>query len=268
MAQSGKQYIIGRGRLFFDEFAPGTKSGGGERYLGNTPELSSASDSERLDHYDSDEGLNVKDESILLENNLSLSFTTDNISPENIALWFAGTSEPFTVASAEDQVDVFEGVTLGRFLQLGTSANTPTGARNVTNVVVSKVVPGPAPEDPPTTEVVDAEGNLEIDLESGRIYLEPDATDILSGDTLSIAYDIEPSTRTIIIGKGQEIRGSLRFISKNPVGAQRDYFWPYVTISSNGDYALKGSEWQQMSFTAEVLKKDGSTERVYIDARD
>lgn len=265
MSGPGKEYIIGKGQLFFDQFAPGTKTSTGERYLGNTPELSSSVDTETLDHYDADEGLNVKDESITVENNQSLAFVTDNISAENIALWFAGPKNELTITSSTDNVETHT-AHLGRFIQLGTSALTPSGARKVTNVVVAKMVPGALPEDPPVETPVDALGNVDIDLEYARVFIEPDATDIAEGDELKITFDIEAGTRTVIIGRGDEIRGALRFISKNPIGKQRDHFWPYVKITSNGDYALKGSEWQQMSFTAEVLKKDGSTERVYIDA--
>lgn len=262
MAGLGKEYVIGKGRLFFDQFRPGTKIGTGELYLGNTPELSASADSETLDHYDSDEGLNVKDESITVENNLTLTFTTDNISPENLALWFAGRQNKLTVTAATGVTETII-ARRGRFFQLGMDPATPTGARNVTNVTISKVDPDGGPD---TT--IDPVGNVEFDLENGRIYIEPDAPDIADDDALRVTYDIEPGTRTVIIGRGDEIRGALRFISKNPVGKQRSYYWPYVKITSNGDYALKGSEWQQMSFSVEVLKRDAATERVYIDAEE
>lgn len=265
MAGPGKEYVIGKGRLMFDHFLPGAKTSTGERYLGNTPELSASADVETLDHYDADEGLNVKDESITVENNLSLSFTTDNISPENLALWFQGPMAKLTIAPATALVET-HAAHLGRFIQLGTNADTPSGARGVTNVVVAKVTPAADPEDDPVSTPITAAGNVDIDLEMGRVFIEPDAADIAEGDSLSITYDIEGGVRNIIIGRGDEIRGSLRFISKNPIGKQRHYFYPYVKLTSNGDYALKGSEWQQMSFSVEVLKKDAATERVYIDA--
>lgn len=261
MAGIGKEYVIGKGRLFFNQFTPGTKVGTGELYLGNTPELSASSDSETLDHYDSDQGLNVKDESITVENSLTLTFTTDNISPENLTLWFAGDKARVTVTPATNVKERFA-VVRGRFYQLGVSQELPAGVRKVTNVSVSKV------ESNDTLTPITAAGNVDIDLEHGRVYIEIDAADIQDGDTLEVTYDVEASTRTVIIGRGQEIRGSLRFISANPVGKQRHYYWPYVKLSANGDYALKGDEWQQMSFTAEVLKLDAQTERVYIEAED
>ena len=84
---------------------------------------------------------------------------------------------------------------------------------------------------------------------------------------LTIEYDIEAGTRKTVIGKGVQLAGALRFISANPIGTQKDYYWPYVKLSPNGDFNLKGDEWQQIPFTFEVLKKDATTARVYIEER-
>lgn len=254
MAGPGKEYIVGKGQLFFDKFAAGLLTGEGERYLGNTPELSTSADSETLDHFDSDEGLNVKDESVTIETSLTGQFTTDNISAENIAEWFGGDLSQLTIASASGQTQNIT-AKLGRWFQIGANSTTPNGARNIT---ITSVTKGATP--------VTAAGNMEYDLVNGRIYIEPDATDIDEDDVLTVTYGIAAGSRTLIIGKGQEVRGALRFLSRNPVGGQRHYFWPYVKLTSNGDYALKGDEWQQMSFSIEFLKKDATTERVYIEA--
>lgn len=255
MAGAGKEYVIGKGRLFFDRFPVGTKTKTGEAYFGNTPELSASTDRETLEHFDADAGLNVKDESVTIEITQALSFATDNISPENLALWFAGPMNNLTITAAVGENEIFTDIVRGRFYQLGVDATTVTGARNVSNVVVEV-----------GASTITALGNYEVDLEKGRIYIEPDAPDIEDGDDVEVTYDVGAGTRTVIIGKGEEIRGALRFISANPVGAQRDYYWPYVALTSNGDYALKGSEWQQMSFNVEVLKLDDDTDLVYVDA--
>lgn len=252
-----KGYTIGKGRLFFDQFAPGTKTGTGEMFFGNAPEVTTNADAETLDHYDSTEGLNVKDESITTENNLGGSFTVDTINADNLALWFAGQVLSSMVTAATGETETIR-VRRGRFYQLGTTAEMPTGARNVTNVTITT-------GDPATP--IDLPGNAEVNLEAGRIYIEVDAPDIEDDADITVTYDIEASTRKIIIGKGQEIRGALRFESNNPHGGQKDYYWPYVKITSNGDYSLIGDEWMTMSFNYEVLKRDSATERVYIDVR-
>lgn len=255
-ATPGKDYVIGKGRLFFDQFPTGSKTGTGELYFGNTPELSTSSDQETLDHYDADAGLNVKDESVTVEDNMSGQLVTDNISPENVALFFGGDRSSSVVTAATALTETFTDVKLGRFLQLGTGALTPSGARGVVNVIV-KV----------GATTITAPGNYDVDMALGRVYIEADTTDIVEGDDVIVTYDVEAGTRDIIVGKGTEIRGALRFISANPVGTQKDYYWPYVKLVANGDFSLKGDEWQQIPFTFEVLKKDAATERVYIDVR-
>lgn len=252
MAGPGKDYVVGKGRLLFDQFAFGSTRLTGERYLGNTPELTTTADAETLDHYDADQGLNVKDESITIENNLTGSFVTDNISVENVALFFSGTTDMQIQTSQVGKTDTFTGVKKGRFYQLGVSDATPTGVRHVDNVVAT--VGG---------STVGA-ADIEIDLERGRIYIETDAPGIDEDDNMSVTYDVNASTRTLMIGRGDEIRGALRFLSNNPVGSQKDYYWPYVKITPNGDFALKSSEWQQIGFSFEVLKLT-NRERVYAE---
>lgn len=267
MAGPGKEYVIGKGRLYFAMFGQGSKTSvTGERYLGNSPELTMTREQETLDHIDADEGLNVKDESIVISNGIAGSFSLDSIEPDNVAMWFGGYTDRSAILAGLAIVDKDFTAVKGRSFQIGATADHPSGARKINNVLVSIVTPGATPEDPVVvTPIATLDGNVDIDLERGRLYIESDAPDIDNGDVLRVTYDQEATTRTIVIAKGDQIRGQLRFESTNPVGSRSDYFWPYVTITANGDYALKGDEWQTMSFNYEVLKLDGTTERVYVD---
>ena len=255
MATEGKDYVVGKGRVFFDPFAPGTKTKTMERYLGNTPELSTTSDEQTLDHFDADSGLNVKDESVTIEKTVTGQLVTDHISPENIAMFFGGEIVKSTVTPATALTET-HAAKLGRWLQLGVTPLVPTGAREITNFSV-KI--GAA--------TVTPTGNYEVDLELARVYIEPDAPGIDAEDALIFTYDTTAVVREQIIGAGTEVRGALRFISANPVGPQTDFYWPYVKLSANGDFALKSDEWMQIPFSFEVLKLDATTERVYIDRR-
>jgi hypothetical protein len=263
----GKNYTLGRGRVFFDRFPTNAvvgalTRGDGERYLGNTPEFSSTSESEDLEHYDSDSGVRVKDDSVQLTLNRSASFTCDNIDSENIALFFLGEASTVTHAGATGQVEVFTDVKLGRFIQLGVSESAPSGVRKITNVVIKT---GSAPTW--ATTVAQA-GNYEVDEARGRIYIEADAAALTDGTSdIQITYDILASTREQVVSSSQSIYGSLRFVAENPKGPNRDYFFPYVKLAPDGDYNLKGDEWQQMGFTVEVLKKSSNVNAVYIDGQ-
>jgi hypothetical protein len=70
-----------------------------------------------------------------------------------------------------------------------------------------------------------------------------------------------------VIAQNEIIEGRMIFISDNAAGENRDYIWPYVRVRPDGDLALKGDDWQAMTFNGEVLKLNDSTERQYIIKR-
>lgn len=129
-------YVIGRGKLYFDQFVPGTQTRTGERYLGNTPALSLNSGYQNLDHYSSDEGLRVKDDSVQLQVDRTGSFQCDNISMDNVALMFGTEAVVSNQPSDTGRAETFT-VQKGRVYQLGSDDDNPQGVINVTNVVVT-----------------------------------------------------------------------------------------------------------------------------------
>lgn len=249
-------YTLGRGELHFAQFKTGTQNPRGERYFGNTPELGFNAEQETLDHYGSDHGIRIKDESVILQMDYAGSFMTDNVSPENIALFFLGEHAKLTVSASSVAAEVHSEVEVGLSYQLGTSDATPTGARNVSDVVITDA-------DTPATTYV-AGTDYVVDESLGRITILGGA--IEDGANLSIAYEVAASTRDTVISRGQSVEGALRYIARNPAGEQIDYFMPWVKITPNGDFTLKGDEWQQLPFNIEILKK-GSLEAVYMDGR-
>lgn len=248
-------YTLGRGELHFGQFRPGTQIPRGQLYLGNTPELGFTAEQETLDHYSSDRGVRIKDESVLLQLDYSGTFVTDNISPENLAIFFLGESLTQTATAATGLEDSFEDVELGRSYQLGTSDANPSGARAVKNVVL-KV----------GAETLVAGTDYVIDEDLGMFTLLEGAEDVENGDTVEATFDQDASSRARVISRSMTIEGSMRFIAHNPAGDNLDYFMPWVKVTPNGDFQLKGDDWQALSFTIEVLKK-GALESVYIDGR-
>lgn len=355
-------YVVGRGRLFFGQFKSGTRVARQQLYFGNTPELSLSQSEDTLDHYSSEGGIRVKDASVTLQNDSSGSFTCDNISPENLALWFLGevlsrtetgsalasgtytfanaapvegdsvtingveltfsdtagpnvispvpatladtadalaaavnslssvlgvtassdgasivtitsatpgtdgnaitTTADFTTganvtvsaATLENGANVTEDFTeveLGRWIQLGKDSSSPQGVRNVGSVSIAGV----------------AAGSYTVEPATGRILLHDDADDIVAGSTLTVSYGIKPQTEQVVIAKGESIEGELQFIADNPVGANDDYYWPYVRLTPDGDFSLKSDEWQTITWNFEILLRDSSTRRQYITRR-
>lgn len=252
-----KQYTLGRGKLYFDAFLPNTKTKTGERYFGNTPSLSLTIESESLDHYDSDGGVRVKDDSVLLQLNRTGAFSTDNIDPENVALFLLGAASTQVQASALAQTYALPDVKKDRYYQIGTTTGNPSGLRSLSNFVLKKGA---------TVLVLGTDYTVDVDL--GRVYIMPTSVTVLDNDDLTAEFDVLAKSRSrIITAASSTIDGALRFIATNPKGTLIDYYMPYVRLSPNGEYALKGEEWQTIGFNLDIQKLSDSVESIYADGR-
>lgn len=253
---TANNYVLGRGKVFFDRFAPGTLvSEKGERFFGNCPEFSTSASADTLDHYSSTGGMKVKDASVDLQINRTGTFTCDNINGQNVALFFSGTATDVVQAASTGAT---EALTLykGRYYQLGKTAANPAGVRRVTNLVIETTGGTPV--------TVAAAGNYEFDAARGRLYVLDDATDIVDGTEYDFTYDLQASTGEVVVSENSTIYGAIRFVADNATGENRDYYLPYVKLSPNGDYSLIGDDWQTIGFNMEILKLDDATESMYI----
>jgi hypothetical protein len=129
-------YVLGRGKLYFDAFAAGTFLYQGERYLGNTPGLTMNSTYQNLDHYNSDEGLRIKDASVQLQLDRSGSLTCDNINIDNLAMMFGNGLQTAAQVSFTGAAEVIT-VQKGLYYQMGRTDDIPDGIRLITNLVLT-----------------------------------------------------------------------------------------------------------------------------------
>lgn len=254
-----KNYTLGAGKLYFNRLdSDGLPTG--EFYIGNTTSLTGSTDETREEHFSSDERSRDKDASVVTQSDETVAFTTDDIQPENLAMLWKGTSELLAVGALASTVQNIT-VNRGRWYQIGESAITPTGARAVTIVSLTDDAATPVPVPGGA-----AGANYDVDLELGRIFIKEDAPNVADGDILRVTYTAAAHSREVIISKGEVIRGSLRYIADNTAGKNRDDFWPLVDLSPDGDYEFKADSWSEMSFTGEVLRKEGF-DKHYVDGR-
>jgi hypothetical protein len=256
MAFPDKNYTFGRYRVYFDKFAPGTKTPTGQRYFGNTPELSLASESENLDHFDADNGVRVKDDTMLLELTRNGSFTTDHISPDNLAAFFLGESSVVNQVLAAGVTYDINAPVKNRRYQIGANSAAPAGVRGISTVSVASNPAG----------TVYTEGtDYTVDLETGGLTILPGST--IAGN-IRVTYTATATTyNRIVSADSASIYGSMFLESRNPKGDKQDYFFPYVELRPDGDFELKGEEWQTLPFSFDVLKLDDNTAAVYINGR-
>lgn len=249
--------VLGRGRLFFGRFPTGTLAAKGMKYFGNTPAVSLNVTEEVLEHFDSDSGLKIKDRVVTLSQQISGSFQTDNISPNNLALFFAAEEDTVAQTSGTNIVETFSGVEEDVYIQLGITPTRPQGHRGITSV--DAVTNGA------TTLVAGVD--YEVDLENGRIWLPKESTLFAANDTLVVQYDVPNLNYQRIADLNETVYGRLEYVSDNAVGSNFNYVWPYVKLTADGDLALKGDEWQTMNFNFEVLQLNSTTPRQIIIPR-
>ncbi len=257
-------YTLGRGKIWFGKFADGTQTPIGERYLGNTPECSFTIEAETLDHYSSDEGIKEKDESVALSTTRTGSFSTDNIDPANLAYFFFGEDDTLSVTGATITDEVIGPVIEGYSYQLGVSPTVPQGQTNLTQHT-SPTVQIIVKDDATGLVTYDPDDDYTVDLNTGRITIVAGGA-IDTDDSIRVTYKTTTQSIARVVSGSTPIEGSMRFIANNPKGKLYDYYMPWVKITPNGDFALKGDEWQVIPFNLEILKKTGY-EAFYITER-
>jgi hypothetical protein len=252
-------YTLGRGKVHFSRFKTGTTIPAGFFYIGNTPEFSLTIESEALDHYSSDEGIREKDDSVPLEVNRTGSMTTDNIDPKNVALFFFGDDSTVTQTLVSSAEEVLTDIVAGHSYKLGVTTVNPAGyfGINPTGFAVDNLagVGG-------TALVVDVD--YTVDFDTGVITFIEGSLLAIDGADIAVTYAVRASTRSRVISGSEPVEGAMMYITKNPKGTDCVYYMPYVKITPNGDYALKGDEWQTIPLTLEVLKP-ASGEAIYRD---
>lgn len=249
-------YTLGRGKVYFARYADGTQTPDGFRYIGNTPEFSLTIESEELDHYSSDEGIREKDDSVPLEVNRTGSLITDNISPENVALFFFGENSTLTQAVVASGTETLTGIKAGHSYVLGYSASNPTGYRGIDETGFSVEVNG-------GSALVDGT-DYTMDFDSGLITFLDGSLLAVDDADIDVTFAVAGSSRDRVISGSTPVEGAMMYVTANPKGSDSTFFMPYVKITPNGDYALKGDEWQQIPMSLEILKLTNQ-EAIYRD---
>lgn len=258
MAQN---HVLGSGRLYFDRFLPDTQTKTGRRYLGNSPAFTIAAASTALDHFNADDGIRTKDDSVLISLDRTGTLTLDDISKENVAMFISGSEGIQTQAAVAAPLGLYsiDAVKKDRYYQIGETALNPAGLRELTTVVVKDDAGSPVT----FTNITD----YTVDLALGLLHVVPTGI-ITDGTNLRLTFAVLAKSREQVVTNAlSTVTGALSFISRNPRGAQADYYMPYVQLSPNGDFALKGETWQEIPLRVDILQLNSETAHIYRNGR-
>lgn len=243
-------YSLGRGELWFARFTDNAYTIESEFYIGNSPAVNLNLEQEMLEHFNSDYGIKEKDESITLQVTRTLTFETDDISIRNVGYFFFGTKETNNVTGATVTGYVLPNPQPGSGYGLAIEDGRPLGH--------GALDPGTPPVlQQGATTLVEGD-DYRVDYPRGHIEILPEPTaSFTAGDDITADFTYTDHSRDIVISGNKPVAGALRFLPKYPVGGGYDFWMPWVKIGPNGDFALKGDEWQVIPFTVEVLKRPG-----------
>lgn len=271
MAPVTKNYTLGRGKVHVARFKTGTQTPNGFRYLGNTPAFSMSISVDNLDHYDSDAGVNEKDDSVTLQTNRTATLTTDNINPENVALFFFGEASSVAQTLANSLSEEITGVKLDHGYRLGASDNNPTGYFGVNTVgfSVSDGNPSTAAEGD-ITFAGTAAANDTITI-GGQVYkmvaAVADPFDVLIGaDATESAANLAAAVNA---GAGSGVAYGAGTIANSDVSATSALGVVTLTALTEGTGGNSiATTVSGADLTAEAATLTGGTGTVYVEGTD
>ncbi len=224
--------------------------------LGNIPDLTASVESEKLDHFTSRGGLRKIDKSVILSVTSSLSFSMEDITFENLGMFFSGSSAEYTnpaIAGIADAQFVEDGnVLVQTTYVLRTSEGEPIFGITATNSIVVESTGS-------TPVILTEDVDYTLNSVAGEIFLNE--TDLVlsiidAGDGLQLSLTADPLATTVdelSILSETEVNVALRFnLEDADTGEMVIYDFYNTTLSANGDYTLIAEEWSTLPMTASI----------------
>lgn len=245
-----ESYNLGRGILYFAELLDNGLPGA-YRDLGNCPEFNSTVDLEELSHQSSRQGLRITDKSVVISQEINLTFNLDEINFQNLALFYSGqaTTKANVLSFADyEMIPAAAGSQPGLLPAHWYVVRDSTGSRaydiGTGNLTLTGGTSGALTEGTDYT----------LDSAQGRFFI-PEGAGITAGESLNVTLSATGGAANVDVVDGltsTNVIGSLQFIAENP--ANNDVqtvfdFWK-TTLKPNGDFALIGDEYTVMPFSA------------------
>ncbi len=265
---SVKEYLLGGGKLFVADLeASGLPKA--YRLMGNLPEMTITVNTESYEHNSTQDGAPAQDLSVIIDSGAALSFTLENFSADNMALFLLGLTSDYTnpgIAGFADAVLVADGSieALGYYQLLDTNDNPVFGvtSTNAIEIKTTNVSPVTLTEDTDYT----------VDANSGMIHIlatSPITTAIAAAEGLTVTITADGTATTVdlvTVLSDVEKDVAMRFegIDYGNEDKRTYYDFHKVSLSANGDANLVSSEAAGMPMTGQVEANDSYTNRVDI----
>lgn len=249
-------YQLGRGILYFASIDAVTGKPGPYRDLGNCSDFQVTINTETLQHKSSRTGTKVVDKEVVISQEMALSFKLDEISDENLALFYTGAKATHTnvaIAGFAEINQAYQAVTLGVWYEIRNAAGARAYDIDTTKLLLEKDA---------GSDVALVEGtDYTLNAQMGLIFLKTTAVNIANGDNMNVTLTADATAAVV-----DEVRaltavsvvGALKFIGDNPAnsGEKSEYQFHQVTVKSKGSQALIGDTFQEIEFEGSAEKQE------------
>lgn len=249
-------FVLGSGKVYFATRTNGVLAG--EKLIQETPMLSFNVTGERVEHWTSDGTIAELALDVPTKVKRSGKFTCNDISDYNLALFAIGTVSTITTGVAAITASAINGgvaLAVDTYYQLGLATHPHVGVRDIASVVLR------------TGATTYVEGtHYTVNLELGRIYIPAGSTCIGAIVTADYSTTVA-SWGQVATNDSGAFEGALRFVSDNTAGEDRDWYFPVVVLSAEGDSELKSRDKvQELGFNFSI-QKPSSGSAVYCNGR-
>lgn len=249
-------FVLGAGKVYFARRTAGVL--GGEKLIQETPQLSYAVATERVQGWTSDGAIAELAVDVPVKVERSGKFTCRDINDYNLALFTIASTAAVTTGVAAVAADPINGgvaLAADTYYQLGLADYPHVGVRGITDLVLET-----------GATVYDIDDDYTVDLDLGRIYIPAGSSCI--GAIVTADYNTSVATWGQVASDDTgAAEGALRFVADNTAGDNRDYYFPSVVLAAEGDAALKDRENVQELGFAFSIQKPATGSAVYINGR-
>jgi hypothetical protein len=237
----GSKLLLGRGKIYFDRWLPGTTTPTGARMVGDADKFDIVPSVQTKDRYASTKNTATKLATVNISQQHMLQIQMGEYDPENVAIALLGDTASVTqTATPVTAESLTSSVVLGRIYQ--------TAKRLITAITVHQL--------PSTVLVLGTDYEVE-DATMGLIRILPTSVTVTAGSGITIDYTptaiVAPGLTKVSAGLESKIDGKLLFVGDPAQGHQWDAEFWHVRFTPNGALALITSDFADIPVQAEVL---------------
>lgn len=230
MATSSDFITLGGGKLYIQRYDKNGGLVGNMEYFGLTKDVTLTTDKETLEHENTEKATKTIDKKITTKQTATLSFTSDEISPDMLALAFWG------------EVGEIEAVTSGEYEDIAVGTAIDTGAFGATVALKSG------------SKTLTLGTDFTFEPKTGILTIIDDTN--ITSKKVSATFTNTKKHTSVEAFVNTTVEARLVFVSDANVGKSYRYTFWKTSISQSGDFGLKTDDWASLSFEADVLKDD------------